>query len=486
MNINKLHNVNMAAHAPPSFSSVQELAQGSSSNEKRYNNLVQKFKSKYGKPPQFLARAPGRVNLIGEHIDYCGYGVLPMAIEQDVAIACCSTDTGTIELANVDSARYEEFSCSSAGYVIDTNSVRWYNYFLCGHKGVAVNEEEKSGHKMCGMQVLLDGSIPASAGLSSSSAMVCCSALATIVANKISLPSKSQLANECARSERFIGTIGGGMDQAISFLGEKGSAFMINFNPLVPSRVSIPPGHQFVVANSLVSALKAASDSRFNDRVVECRLAAKVIATKKGLDWRTINKLKEVQDALGCKLSQMSAIVKECLHQEGYSKEEVCEILGVVPAKLIEEVLPNVSEKAKAAAEKMSMFKLFQRASHVFGEAYRVICFEEEANANADPVATAAKLGELMNQSHDSCSNLYECSCPELDNLVSVCQSSGALGARLTGAGWGGCVVCLVPSAIVSDFMDRVTKGYFHDQSSDTIATSLFATQPGPGAGVYQ
>ena len=94
--------------APAFFSSISDLAQGSSSNERRYSNLVQQFQSKYGKPPQFLARAPGRVNLIGEHIDYCGYGVLPMAIEQDVAIACCPTDTGTIELANVDSARYEE------------------------------------------------------------------------------------------------------------------------------------------------------------------------------------------------------------------------------------------------------------------------------------------------------------------------------------------------------------------------------------------
>ena len=470
--------------APASFSSVSDLAQGSSSNERRYSNLVQQFESKYGKPPQFLARAPGRVNLIGEHIDYCGYGVLPMAIEQDVAIACCPTDTGTIELANVDSARYDDFSCSSAGYVIDTNSVQWYNYFLCGHKGVAVSE---NGRKMCGMQMLLDGSIPPSAGLSSSSALVCCSALTTIVANQISLPSKSQLAEECARSERFIGTIGGGMDQAISFLGEKGSAFMINFNPLRPSKVFIPSGHQFVVANSLVSALKAASSSCYNDRVVECRLAAKVIASKKGLDWRAVNILKEVQEALGYELSQMSAVVKECLHQETYSKEEVCKILGIVPAKLIEEVLPNVSEKAKEAAGKMSMFKLFQRASHVFGEAYRVVCFKEEANANtANPVATAAKLGELMNQSHDSCSNLYECSCPELDRLVGVCQSSGALGARLTGAGWGGCVVCLVPSALVSDFMEHVTKGYFHDVPSENVGTSLFATQPGPGAGVFQ
>lgn len=470
-----------------SFSSVAELAQGSATNELRYTRLVQQFESKYGRRPLFVARAPGRVNLIGEHIDYCGYGVLPMAIEQDLAIACSPSDSDIIELANVDAHLYVDFSCPSNGYVIDqgrTQTVMWYNYFLCGHKGVAVSQEEKGGGKMCGMQVLVDGNIPPSSGLSSSSAMVCCSSLATIIANKFPIPSKSQLAEDCARSERFIGTIGGGMDQAISFLAEKGSAFMINFNPIRPSKVQIPPGYEFVVANSLVSANKAASSSRFNDRVVECRLAAKVIATKKGLDWRSVNILKEVQDALRYELGQMNSVVEECLHQTTYSKEEVGQILGVAPDKLIEEVLPNVSEKAKIAAKEMTEFKLFQRASHVFSEAYRVVCFKSVANnvGSSDPAVTAAKLGDLMNQSHDSCRDLYECSCSELDELVSLCKSSGALGARLTGAGWGGCVVCLVPSAIVSKFVSLVASSYYHDIPNDKVSANLFATQPGPGA----
>ena len=72
---------------PPVYGSIRELAHGSQANESRYSNLVAGFESKYGSKPSYLARAPGRVNLIGEHVDYSGYGVLPMAIEQDIAIA---------------------------------------------------------------------------------------------------------------------------------------------------------------------------------------------------------------------------------------------------------------------------------------------------------------------------------------------------------------------------------------------------------------
>ena len=476
--------------APPVFTSIADLAQGSTSNSQRYENLVRQFEAKYGRKPRFVARAPGRVNLIGEHIDYCGYGVLPMALEQDIAIACCSSDSDTLELSNIDSAQYVDFSCSATDYVIDQSraqSVQWFNYFLCGHKGIAVKEEEEErGGKMRGMKVLVDGSVPPRSGLSSSSAMVCCATLTTIMSNDLQMPTKTQLAELCANTERFIGTIGGGMDQAISFLAEKGSAFMIDFNPLRPSKLQLPPGHDFVVANSLVSANKAASSSRYNDRVVECRLAAKIIAKRKGLDWQSLNILKEVQDSLGVQLHQMAGVVEECLHKETYTKEEVCQILGIPPDKLIEEVLPGVSEKAKQAAREMSEFKLFQRASHVFQEAHRVILFKEIASAAdpSNPTATASQLGELMNQSHDSCRDLYECSCLELDELVRVCLSSGALGARLTGAGWGGCVVCLVPMATVSGFLTRVTDRYYHSVSKEEVHANLFATQPGPGAAV--
>lgn len=469
--------------APETFSTLSELAQGSESNLRRYEKLVQRFQSIYGKQPQFVVRAPGRVNLIGEHIDYCGYGVLPMAIEQDVAIACSATDSGKIELANTNSSQYDSYTCPSSGYHIDHSTVKWFNYFLCGHKGVSLQEQEQGDGVLRGMQILVDGNVPPRSGLSSSSAVVCCSAVSAIVANQLVLPSKATLADRCAKYERFIGTIGGGMDQAISFLAEKGSAFMIEFNPIRPSQVRLPPGYNFIIANSLVDVSKAASDSRYNDRVVECRIAAKIIAKARGVDWRSVNILSNVQSALNCELHESIA---EPLHKEPYSKEEVCNILGIPEDKLVEEVLPKeATDKAKQVAMRMTKFKLYQRAAHVFGEAHRVIQFRDVANdKSCDPASTAKQLGDLMNSSHDSCRDLYECSCPELDSLVKVCQSSGALGARLTGAGWGGCVVCLVPTGSVESFVKKVQESYYSNLPESEIHLNLFATQPGPGAAV--
>ena len=92
-----------------------------------------------------------------------------------------------------------------------------------------------------------------------------------------------------------------------------------------------------------------------------------------------------------------------------------------------------------------------------------------------------------MDESHASCSKLYECSCEELDSLVAVCKSSGALGSRLTGAGWGGCVVSLVCSRDLETFLAGVRDGFYGDTvSEDVVSRALFATSPGPGAAVWQ
>ena len=235
---------------------------------------------------------PGRVNIIGEHIDYCGYAVHPMAIDQDVVVGVMVDQTGALELSNVDSVKYPSFSLDNVtNFTIDATSPSWWGYFQCGMKGVW---EECKVEKPKGMKLLLSGLdlcqdclhsslstsfagvIPASAGLSSSSALVVSAALVTVWANNVTV-GKEELANICARSERFIGTQGGGMDQAIEILAEKGSAKLIEFNPLTTYNVTLPLGATFVVANTLEEKNKAASND-FNTRVVECRIAAKILA----------------------------------------------------------------------------------------------------------------------------------------------------------------------------------------------------------------
>ena len=460
----------------PSFDNIADFSQGSEKNRKRYESLVQHFRNVYGVSPTLLLRAPGRVNIIGEHVDYSGYGVLPMAVEQDIAAACHCKEDGskTVTLSNTD-PKYNAYSFESDAPVIQGND--WSSYFLCGYKGAC---EELSIIRPCGLQILVDGNLLPCSGLSSSSALVCCAAMTTIVANGCTFPCKKDIAKQCAQSERFIGTQGGGMDQAISFLAKSGRAFKIDFDPIRCEPLTLPSGYVFVVANSRVSAKKTAFNY-FNVRVVECRLAAKVLAKHKGLDWRPIKRLADVQEALNCKLEDMPKVAKDVLKAELYTNEEICQTLGIDSGRLVEDALQEMSESAKAAAKEQSVFKLLDRARHVYEEAYRVIQFRDTVVNGSQPLShVAARLGQLMNESHSSCAKLYECSCPELDQLVKVCIANGSLGSRLTGAGWGGCVVSLVLEEMVDSFLRGVTEQFFGGDAG----IDLFVTKPGPGAAI--
>ena len=458
---------------PPVFSSTEALSQGSQANKERYDKLVSCFEERYGRAPDFLARAPGRVNIIGEHIDYCGYAVLPMAIEQDVAIACSSNDRGELRFGNVNSTQYPDHASPTEGFSIDDHT--WYNYLLCGYKGVV---ETLGLTKPIGMDILVDGNVPPSAGLSSSSALVCCGALTTAYANKVDMPSKKDFAELCAKCERYIGTEGGGMDQAISFLGAENTAMKIEFNPIRPTEVKLPQGVRFIIANSLVLENKAAA-SQFNVRVAECRLSAQVIAKAKGKDWKQVRKLLTLQESLELPLSEMAGIARDVLHPEPYTRDELCKILEITDEELQSECL---NEKTKSVAS----FKLHDRALHVFEEAHRVHVFADTANSNETSSNIPEVLGKLMDNSHTSCSKLYECSCAELDELVTVSKSAGSLGSRLTGAGWGGCTVSLVAEENAETFLEKVKRDFYekNPKRMANLATSLFATKPGPGAAI--
>ncbi|XP_029430385.1 N-acetylgalactosamine kinase isoform X3 [Rhinatrema bivittatum] len=392
-------------------------------DNERFLKLKEMFISKFGSPPKFYVRAPGRVNIIGEHIDYCGYAVLPMAIEQDILAAVEPLETQVVQLANTNPL-YLDFTANAANIQIEKTKPLWHNYFLCGLKGIQV-----------------------------------------------------ELAELCAKSERYIGTEGGGMDQSISFLAEEGTAKLIEFSPLRATDVKLPTGAVFVIANSCVEMNKAAT-SHFNIRVMECRLATKLIAKSQGQDWRNLLKLGDVQTKLGVGFEEMLTLVEKILHPEPYSREEICECLGISLQELRSTILSQNTQD-------VCSFKLYQRAKHVYSEAARVLQFKkvcDEAPANALQL-----LGALMNQSHASCRDMYECSCLELDQLVDICLKSGAIGSRLTGAGWGGCTVSMVPADKLTGFLASVRDAYYKTdgQRLGLPKKSLFATNPGGGALVF-
>ena len=402
-----------------------------------------------------------------------------MAIAQDIAMAFCVDEGDDIQLVH-QSPTYQPqsviYACEPASTPITGH--HWYEYAMCGIKGVT----EKGYDRRRGIRAMMCGNVPPSAGLSSSSALVCCAALMTNVAYATSL-SKLEIATMCAECEKYIGTQGGGMDQAISFLAQPGTAKYIQFNPLCTTDVPLPKGAAFVVANSLVKANKAATTS-FNERVVECRLGAMVIARRKQLDWKACRTLGKLQEALGVDLTTMLQIVEECLHPQEYTKEEVCSLLDMNEAQLQENCLsPNTLH--------MKQFQLYKRAKHVYSEALRVVEFQriamEAAQSGRTPEQVLTALGQLMNDSHASCRDLYECSHPHLDHLVEICATQpGAYGARLTGAGWGGCMVALVAEEAADRFVEAVKGSGFYEGQQAVDSSVIFATQPGAGAAILK
>lgn len=443
-------------------------------NDPLLQNLVGKFNESYGVPPTFIVCVPGRVNLIGEHIDYCGYSVLPMALEQHILIAGKATDDATINLININ-PKYAPFKGNIMSLSFNTNDdgVQWHNYVLCGIKGVVESLNEQT---LQGIDLAVAGNVLPNSGLSSSSALVCAAALATAHAHKKTF-SKQELSSLCAQSERYIGTEGGGMDQAIAFLANKGCAKHISFKPLRAEDVEIPSGLAILVAHSFAELNKAASD-QFNQRVAECRLASVILAKKTGLqNWKDLTVLADVQREL--KVSLPDAILKtaEILSKDVFTKEEICEILGVDTNDLDSSYLPVNTRSRKS-------FKLCQRATHVFEEALRVSQFKDICKNGG----SSKELGHLMNLSHDSLRDLYECSHPQLDELVSAARKSGALGARLTGAGWGGCMVALTTEEHAETLISSLKEKFYSTLITEDKRDEpfIFQTLPGNGAVIIQ
>ncbi|XP_069686505.1 N-acetylgalactosamine kinase-like [Periplaneta americana] len=446
-------------------------------NNDRLKQLRNHFVEKYQQEPEFFVRVPGRVNLIGEHVDYCGYSVLPMAIQYDIMLAVKPIPEPKLHLTNMDTD-HNAFECDVNSFSIEVKkgeSPLWHNYFLCGLQGVL----EVLSTSSVGMYVVVTGNVPLSSGLSSSSALVSAAALASAHANKLNL-SKLEIASLSATSERYIGTQGGGMDQAIAFLGTKGCAKHIQFNPLRSEDVKLPDGAVFVIAHSL-AILNKAKTSDYNCRVAECRLATQLMAKKRGLSWEKLSCLADLQSALKASLEEMIAMVKEFLHKEPYTKSEICQELEVSEGSLDQLSLSNNTTH-------IQQFKLHQRALHVYQEALRVKMFQEVCSTDMKASDALTKLGELMLQSHESLQQLYECSHSSLDKLVELGKGK-ALGSRLTGAGWGGCIVALTTKDTVDDYINMLKEKFYkgHPAAIDKDLNSLvFSTEPNVGAEIYQ
>lgn len=441
--------------------------------KKRFTQLLDRFSKVYNNKVDFVARSPGRVNIIGEHVDHQLYEVLPMAIASDVLIAVSKKNEPKVSIANLDDSRFTaiEFLIPANGQIdIDPSTLQWTNYFKAGFRGaVELLQKRNPGFALCGMDVLVDGSVPPGAGVSSSAAFVCASALAVLRVNGHENILKRDLTELAIVSERAVGVNSGGMDQSASVFSIQGDAVSVSFSPkLHVEAVRFPktePPFTFMIANSFVTANKHETGPiHYNLRVVECTLAAEWLAKKHGV------KLPNDAGASGKSLrgfqvayfegpgdskkdhrQQVQEILEitkaELTNENGYTREEISSVLGISVPELEKQYMTKFPVRAER-------FLLRQRAQHVYSEALRVLQFKELLLATAshdDPENTQLlpKLGALMNATQLSCRDHYMNSCPELDQMCEIAREAGAFGSRVTGAGWGGCSVHLVPKAKV-------------------------------------
>jgi len=485
--------------------------------KQRFEHLKERFTELYGKKPQFIARSPGRVNLIGEHIDYSLYEVLPMAIDADVLIAVSAvpqaaenTEDVTVHVANLNPQKFKrgEFTVPPHGNIeIDASTLQWTNYFKAGFRGaIGILQKETPNFAPCAMEVLVDGTVPSGGGLSSSAAFVCGSVLATLRANGLKKVPKKELVEVAIVSERSVGVNSGGMDQAASVFSIQGDATSISFSPeLHAEPLPFPktdPPITFMIAQSFVAADKhVAAPENYNLRVVECTLAAEVLAVKMGY------KLKGDSGPLGTSLrgcqtacfenlmdtpfpgpeeqvKGMLTFTEKCLDKtEGYTREEIASVLSLSVSALEEKFMTKFPVRAER-------FYLRQRAQHVFTEAMRVQAFKKLLQSPPPDANTSLlpKLGAILNESHASSRDVYVHSCPEIDQMCDVANEAGSYGGRVTGAGWGGCSVHLVPKDKVDAVRAAWEEKYYRKRepgiSKGKLAEAVVVSEPGQGTTV--
>jgi galactokinase len=348
----------------------------------------------YGAPPATVVRAPGRVNLIGEHTDYNEGFVLPAAIDRSIDFAGRKRAGRLVRVHSLDFDAGVEFSLDD---IQKDSKNHWSNYI----RGVSKYLEE-DGHRLSGADMVFGGDVPREAGLSSSAAVEV--GTAVFWKNLLRLELDPVYLIKLARKaeNQFVGVPCGIMDQFISALGRENHALFLDCRDLSYRHVPLRDDVKIVVCNSGVK--RALAQSEYEVRLNQCRQAVAQIAST------------------------------------------------VRPVKSLRDVTPADLEAARRALSEV----LFRRARHVVTENQRVLEAVQVLESG-----DVARFGELMNASHESLRDDYEVSSKELDVLVELAwKQPGVLGARMTGAGFGGCTVNLVHQEAAEPFAQAVRRGY--------------------------
>jgi galactokinase len=421
----------------------------------RYAAALESFARTYGPGPVHIFRAPGRVNLIGEHTDYNHGFVLPVALDRDVLLLARPRPDPVVLLRNAE-PDFAPRTFTIGPDIPPAPRGDWSNYA----RGAAQMVARQAGARAHGMDALVAGAppygTPRGAGVSSSSALTVVAALALARLNGWQ-PEPVPFARMCSEAEWYVGTRGGIMDQFIALLARPGHALFLDCRPQGPDRyaiahVPLPPETHILVADTGV--LHANVRGEYNLRVAACRTGVACLRPH----YPGITHLRDVQDVDWAELSPLlpEVLTMAEAHARGADLDDVP--LPVDDAEL----------HVQACCR------------HVHSENERVRATVAALEAVARGAGNVTAAGRLLDEAHASARDDYDISCPELEVLVEAARAvEGTAGARLTGAGWGGCIVALVHRDAVSDFETQVSRRY---REAIGREPRIFACRAGGGA----
>ena len=391
------------------------------------------FVDRYGVRPDVEVRSPGRVNLIGEHTDHQLLPVMPMAIDRSINVQAAADAPGRLRAASLTQDGTADLDLAAPL----PHGTGWLVYLHAALRAL-VERTELPGH---GARLLVDADLPSTGGLSSSAALLVglCETLNRLWS--LGIP-REELPVLAGRAEHSMGLESGGMDQTVVALATAGHALRIDFAPLRWEAVPLPGEMAIVAAYSGQSAHKGeGANLAYNSLVASCRAATLVLAERLGVAVEGPVVLRAVAGHPDAEAAALDL-------SESTTPTAVAAELGIDPGLIVQ-----------LTAKRLPLdlpLDLRNRALHVLSEARRV----GEAQA-ALAAGDTAGFGRLLDASHESLRR-FGTSSDALDRLTAAMRAAGALGARVTGAGFGGYAVAVAPPSALGAVLaaaERATGG---------------------------
>lgn len=460
----------------------------------------------------FLVRAPGRLNLMGRHIDHQGGFVHSMALDSEVVMAVSPRRDDVIRLVNTDPVAFparelvigdwlQAMRTSDWLAFVDGPAVRthlmstagdWSNYVLAS---ALYQQYCHRGRRLCGMDVAVSGNVPMASGLSSSSAMVVAAMEAIVAVNGIQM-SPSDVVPACGQAEWFVGSRGGAGDHAAIRLGKPRHVARMGFHPFSISRyVRLPRDLAILVAYSGEHAVKSAgARDRFNERVACYKIGMLLLQQKYP---RLAGRLQYVRDLMPArgvfKPHEIDAVLKAL--PDRISRRDIRARLGAAYEDRLAPVFASHSDPGYYTVRDVVVFGvsecersrltadlLDRRDLDGFGQ--MVLLSHDGDRVNGSPAAKAAAAAGPKAADLWRMTGAYACSTPNIDRLVDLAASvPGVYGAQLAGAGLGGCVIILARQSAVPKVRATLAREYYRLLG---LAPAVWRVRPVAGGGIIR